>query len=294
MAKSRFLERLAAGEILVCDGATGTNLQKRGLPVGSPSDMWVLENPQGVKQLHQDFVNAGSNLILTNTFGSSQINLKKVGLSERMAEMNRKAVALAKEVVQGTDVFVAGSLGPTGEMLKPYGTLSVEEAEASYAAQAKTLTEEGVDLLVIETQFDLEEAKAGIRGVRSVSDLPLICSFSFDRGKRTMMGVKPAQLGEILSDMGVSLLGINCGKSLEENLDNLKALKAATDLPIWFKPNAGLPKTDENGNLYYDVTPEIMGSRVPEWVAAGARIVGGCCGTSPEHVKAIAEGVRNL
>jgi 5-methyltetrahydrofolate--homocysteine methyltransferase len=290
---NRFLARLHSGQVLVLDGATGTNLQQRGLPAGTPSDVWVMDNPEAVKQLYQGFFNAGSDILLTNTFGSSRVNLGRSGWGDRFSQTNRRAVELLKQVVAGTDRLVAGSMGPLGEMLQPYGTLSEEEAETAYADQARELSEAGVDLLVIETQFDLNEAKAAIRGARGASDLPLVCSFSYDRGTRTMMGVRPNQVGKELSDAGVTALGINCGRSLEDNLKALQDLRQATQLPIWFKPNAGLPRTDEAGKLQYDVTPEIMAAHVPEWIAAGAQLIGGCCGTSPEHLQAIANAVRS-
>lgn len=294
MRANRFLERLNAGQVLVLDGATGTNLQSRGLPGGTPSDIWVMDNPDVVEQLHRDFLESGADIILTNTFGSSRLHLGHVGLSERFDDTNRRAVALACQVVQGTQTLIAGSLGPLGEMVQPNGTLAEAEAETAYAEQARVLSEAGVDLLVIETQFDLNEANAAIRGARSVTDLPLVCSFSYDRGTRTMMGVRPSQVGKELSETGVTALGINCGHSLEDNLKALQELRLVTNLPIWFKPNAGLPHNDEQGRLQYDVTPEMMAVQVPQWVAAGARLVGGCCGTSPEHLKAIAQAVRAL
>jgi 5-methyltetrahydrofolate--homocysteine methyltransferase len=179
-------------------------------------------------------------------------------------------------------------------MLQPYGVLSEVDAEAAYAEQAAVLSEAGVDVLVIETQFDLNEAKAAIRGARSVTGLPLVCSFSYDRGTRTMMGVKPAQMGKELAEAGVTALGINCGRSLEDNLQALRELRQVTGLPIWFKPNAGLPHNDADGGSQYDVTPEMMAAQVPLWIEAGAQLVGGCCGTSPEHLEAIARAVRTL
>jgi 5-methyltetrahydrofolate--homocysteine methyltransferase len=292
MATNRFLERLQSGEVLVLDGATGTNLQRRGLPIGMPSDLWVLDNPEGVMQLHRDFLQAGSDILLTDTFGSSRLHLGHAGLVERFEQTNRRAVQLASQVVEGTPALVGGSLGPLGEMLEPYGPLPEAEAHKAYAEQARILAEEGVDLLVVETQFDLNEARAAIRGAKSVCDLPVVCSFSYDRGTRSMMGVKPAQAGKELADEGIVAVGINCGRSLEDNFKALNELRAATGLPIWFKPNAGMPRTDEEGRLHYDVTPEMMAEQVPQWVAAGARLVGGCCGTSPEHLAAIARATR--
>lgn len=294
MISSRFIDRLYSGKPVVLDGATGTNLQARGLPPGTPSDVWVLDNPAEVLRLHRDFITAGAEVILTNTFGSSRLHLAHAGLDTRFEETNRTAVALAKQAAAGTGVLVAGSLGPLGEMLEPAGTLSAEVAAQAYAEQARLLAEEGVDLLVIETQFDLNEALAAVRGVKSVTDLPLVCSFSYDRGTRTMMGLCPAQAAQALAAAGLAAIGINCGRSLEDNRKALDELRAATDLPIWFKPNAGLPHSDAEGRMVYDVTPAMMGEQVAGWVAGGAALVGGCCGTSPEHLRAVAEAVRKV
>ena len=289
---SGFLERIQAGRVLVADGATGTNLQQRGLERGVPSEEWVLERPEEILRLHRDFIAAGANIILTSTFGASRIRLQ-VGntLKGRAAEVNRRAVELAREAAQGTDTLVAASIGPTGQLLKPFGPLEEEEAEAAFAEQAGLLAQAGADLLVVETQFDLAEAKAALRAARAAGGgLPVVCSFSYDRGTRTMMGVRPSQMAAELEDLA-DVLGINCGRSLDDNLKALQELRKATAKPIWFKPNAGLPKVDELGNSSYDVTPAMMGARVPDWLAAGAQIVGGCCGTSPEHLAAIARGV---
>jgi 5-methyltetrahydrofolate--homocysteine methyltransferase len=281
MSSSRFLDRLNSGRTLVADGATGTNLQVRGLERGQTSDKWVLDNPQQILQLHRDFVAAGADIILTASFGGTTICLERIGLGERAAEINRRAVELARQATDGTDVLVAGSMGPTGELLKPLGPLDENEAMAAFAEQARILSEAGVDLLVIETQFDLAEASAAVKGARSVSSLPLVASFSYDRGTRTMNGVKPAQMCTAMEALGVDVLGINCGRSLEDNLKALKELRQVSSLPIWFKPNAGLPRLDDEEKPVYDVTPEMMAAQVPYWLAAGARIVGGCCGTSP-------------
>lgn len=292
MASNRFLELLNSGKKIALDGATGTNLQRRGLTPGTPSDAWVMDKPDEVLRLYRDFVEAGSDIILTNTFGSSRVNLNRSGRVDHFEETNRRAVALAKQAVEGTDTLVAGSMGPLGEMLQPYGTVSEQEAETAYAEQAKVLAESGVDLLVIETQFDINEAKAAVRGAKSVTDLPVVVSFSYDRGTRSMMGVKPAQVGKELSDLGLVAIGINCGRSLEDNLKALNELRETTGLPVWFKPNAGLPHNDPEGKLVYDVTPEMMGEHVEQWIASGAQLMGGCCGTSPEHLKAIAQTVH--
>jgi 5-methyltetrahydrofolate--homocysteine methyltransferase len=287
---SNFKQRLSAGETFVIDGATGTNLQRRGLPVGAAAEIWVLENPEAIASLERSFVEAGSDIILTCTFGGTRLRLEASGLADRFEAVNRKAVEIAQSVTAGTGVLVAGSLGPTGHMLAPLGTLSEEDAEADYREQAHLLVDAGVDLLVIETQFDLTEASAAVRAVRAVDgEIPLVCSFSYDRGTRTMMGVRPEAMAETIGALAVDALGINCGRSLEENLQALGQLRQATDKPIWFKPNAGMPEMDEDGKPSYSVSPAEMGALVPGWLAAGAQLVGGCCGTSPEHLAEIAK-----
>ncbi len=292
MEKSSFLERLHSGDVLVADGATGTNLQARGLSHGTPAEAWVLENPTEIVRLHRDFIQAGADIVLTSTFGGTPLRLAEAGLEGSTTQVNQRAAALARQAADGFTTLVAGSIGPVGQLLKPYGPLEESQVISAYAEQAKALAEGGVDLLLVETQFDLAETRAAIQGARSVSSLPMVCSFSYDRGTRTMMGVSPTQVGRELSVLGVDVLGVNCGRSLEENLQALKELRQATDLPIWFKPNAGLPTLDPQGNTVYTITPEAMASQVQEWLSAGARVVGGCCGTSPEHLRQIALAAR--
>ena len=292
MLDSPFLARLLAGIPLILDGATGTNLQTRGLPAGSPSDVWALDRPEEILRLHRDFLQAGSDIILTDTFGSSKLHLAHAGLENRFEETNRGAVALAKQAAADFGALVAGSIGPLGEMLDPMGPLSLATAEAEFAGQARLLVEAGVDLLVVETQFDLNEAAAALRAIRSVCELPVVVSFSYDRGTRSMMGVKPAQMAQALNQAGATALGINCGRSLEDNLKALMELRAATSLPIWFKPNAGLPQTTPDGRTIYTVDPAAMAAAVPGWLEAGAALLGGCCGTSPEHLAAIARAAK--
>jgi len=294
MNSNEFHSLINQKSTLVLDGATGTNLQKRGLPIGTAPETWLFDNPAGISQLYDDFVQAGSDIILTCTFGGNRIRLGHANLAERLAEVNRIAVELAKQITAGKDVLVAGSLGPTGEMMQPFGTLSEEQAFEIYAEQAKILLDAGVDLLVIETQFDLSEAQAAVRAVRSLSsEIALVCSFSYDRGVRTMMGVKPVQMAETFNPLAVDALGINCGKSLEDNLAVLNTLKENSSKPIWFKPNAGLPASNPDGTTSYSVFPEMMGEHAITWIEAGANLVGGCCGTSPEHLAAIAKSVKS-
>ena len=289
-----FLEKLNAGRILVSDGATGTNLLRMGLQSGSSPEDLVMENPGILLKLAGSFVEAGSDIILTCTFGGTRLRMKDSKYLERCVEVNQRAVELARKAAsQRPDVLVAGSMGPTGALLKPYGPLSPEEAFTAYAEQAKALAEGGVDLLVIETMFAINEASAAFDAARSVTSLPIVVSFSYDRGVRTMMGVKPAQVMETFRAKGAAAVGANCGSSLE-NMEKIVREYATTapGFPIWAKPNAGLPKLDENNQPYYDVSPEEMAAAALKNIEAGARIVGGCCGTTPEHIKAIAEQVK--
>jgi len=276
----------------ISDGATGTNLIQRGLEQGVTAENWVLEKPEKIKNLYLDFIKAGSEIILTSTFGASEIRLEQSGLRSKYQQVNQVAVTLAKEATKNTDVLVAGSIGPLGQMLEPFGTLEISEAEGYYARQAAVLCTSGVDIIVIETQFDLNEAIAAISGVKSTCDQALVCSFSFDRGVKTMMGVGPSSFAKEMEGLGISAIGINCGKSLDDNYIALSELSNATDIPIWFKPNAGLPHLDKSSQPAYDISPEKMAKNIPNWINAGARIIGGCCGTTPEHLKAMANIIK--
>ena len=291
---NKFLEYLNAGEMLVADGATGTNLQKMGLKPGIAPEDLIIDNPDILLQLASSFVAAGSNIILTCTFGGTRLRMKESKYVERCVEINLRAAELAhKAAAARPGVLVAGSMGPTGALMQPLGPLTPEEAFSAYAEQAKALAEGGVDLLIIETMFALDEASAAFEAARSVTDLPIVVSLSYDRGVRTMMGVKPAQVMKTFREKGAAAIGANCGTTLE-NMEKIVQEYAATapGFPIWAKPNAGLPHTDDNNNAIYAVTPEQMGAAALRNISAGARIVGGCCGSSPEHVAGIAKAVN--
>ena len=288
MVTTPFLNRLACGAVIVADGSMGNTLYSRGLPAGMPPEQWVLDAPENVRQLHREFIDAGAEIILSCTVGSTQIQMKHSGLPAD--RINRLAVELARQAAGENPVLVAGSIGPTGQLLAPYGPLSREEAVAAFARQARSLDQ--ADLLVIETFFDLEEAIAAIEAARSVTDLPLVCTLSFDRGRRTMMGVRPAQAAQALAGQNLAMLGLNCGRSLEENWEVLQEMRSATDMPLWVKPNAGRPRATPEGLAVFDTTPEMMGEHAARWITAGARVIGGCCGTSPAHLRQIAQAVQ--
>jgi methionine synthase I (cobalamin-dependent) len=286
-----FNELLATGNVLVADGATGTNYQEKGLGLGVAPEEWLFDAPELVLELHREFVAAGVDLILTDTFGATSIRLGDSPLEGRAREVNLRAAELAREAA-GDTVLVAGSLGPTGQLAEPLGPLGPDECAAAYAEQAAALTEGGVDLLVMETFFALEEALPAIRGIQSASDLPLVVSFSFDRGTHTMMGVSPRDFVEAVAPFGVAALGANCGRSLvDADAVVVELLDAAGDVPVWVKPNAGVPKMIGD-QAVYEATPKIIAEHVRRYVDLGARIVGGCCGSTPAHVAAIVAAVR--
>jgi 5-methyltetrahydrofolate--homocysteine methyltransferase len=296
---NKFLERLQSGEILIADGSTGASLQKMGLKPGIPPEDLVFEAPEMVLQLESAFVKAGSDIILTDTFGGTRLRMKESKYVDRAPEVNRRAAELARQAASSrAGVLVAGSIGPTGLLIKPYGPLTVEETTASFAEQAKALAEGGVDLLVIETMFAFEESDAAFKGARSVTELPIVVSFSYDRGMRTMMGVRPAEMFKHYKELGAAMIGANCGTTLE-NMEKILQEYAATEpgfpqnggLPMWAKPNAGLPRLVE-GVTTFDVTPEQMAAYAVKYVGLGARVVGGCCGNMPEHIAAIAKAVK--
>ncbi|HUI88777.1 MAG TPA: homocysteine S-methyltransferase family protein [Anaerolineales bacterium] len=293
---NRFLDRLKTGETLVADGATGTNLQKMGLKPGKAPEDLVIEQPDLLLQLERSFVEAGSDILLTCTFGGTRLRMKDSKYQDRAPEVNRRAAELARTAASARDgVLIAGSMGPTGQVMKPYGPMTPEQALETYAEQAKALAEGGVDLLLIETMFALEEADAAFNSARSVTDLPIVVSFSYDRGTRTMMGVKPKDVAKKYKGMGAALIGANCGTTLENMEAVLKEYnETIPGFGLWAKPNAGVPHMDvktEQG--VYDMTPEDMSLHAQKYVAMGARVVGGCCGSTADHVAAIAKAVKH-
>lgn len=285
-----FADLLAERGVLLADGATGTNYQTMGIEPGVAPEEWVFDAPEKVVELHRRFADAGSDLVLTCTFGATSLRVADGPLAGRAREVNVRAAELAREAV-GEERLVAGSLGPTGQLVEPYGLLTHDAAVEAYAEQARALTDGGVDLLVLETFFALEEALWAIEGVQSVSALPLVASFSFDQGTRTMMGVSASDVVAAVEPLGVAALGANCGRSLAD-MDSVvgEFLAAAPHLPLWVKPNAGVPRI-VGDEVVYEAGPEDLAEHVRGYADRGARIVGGCCGSTPEHVAAIASAL---
>lgn len=282
---------LAARGVLLADGGTGTGLFARGLATGDCPELWNLDRPDRVEDLHREFVDAGSDLLLTNSFGANRRRLALHGAEDRVAELCRAAAARARAVADTVSrpVLVAGSMGPTGDILQPVGPLAFEEAVEVFAEQAAALAAGGVDLLWIETMSSAEELRAAVTGAQRVG-LPVAATMSFDTNGRTMMGLTPTVVAALVHDLPIPLAawGANCGTGPAQMLATLLEAKAAArpeDVLI-VKANAGVPAW-EDGGIRYGGTPEMMATYARLARAAGARIIGGCCGTTGEHLRAM-------
>lgn len=280
-----FKESLEKGDILVADGAMGTLLQAAGLPSGMIPEEWNLIEPAKVEAVHRAYVEAGAGIILTNTFGGNRVKLSRARREGDIERFNRAASEAARRAA-GTDVFVAGDLGPTGELLEPLGSMTAKQVQEAYAEQAGILASAGVDLILIESMSDLAEVRAALTGAQEATDLPVVVSMTFETHLRTMMGVTPEAMMKELWPLGPAALGANCGKSLDENLTVIGRLhQAIPDAPLWAKPNAGLPKLVD-GVTSYDLGADQFAEYVLRFVDAGARVIGGCCGSTPAHIRA--------
>ena len=285
---STFTDKLAEKKVLVADGAWGTELSARGLAAGTAPEAWNLENPDGVRAVAAAYVEAGADILLTNTFGGSRPKLAKAGLEEHAEKINRRGAELSREAAGGK-ALVFASVGPTGEFMVPLGIRGEDEMVEVFAEQARALAGGGADGIVIETMTDMGETLAALRAAKDNTDLPVVACLTFDKGPAgyaTMMGVRPERAAEELTAAGADAVGANCGAGVENMVEIAALLGAATGLPLWTKPNAGLPELI-NGQTVFRQTPEDFAALVPALVAAGARVVGGCCGTTPEHVRAI-------
>ncbi|MEW6236707.1 MAG: homocysteine S-methyltransferase family protein [Candidatus Omnitrophota bacterium] len=280
------IEKILARGPVVTDGAWGTQLQARGLEPGECPDAWNLSRPEKVEEIARAYTKAGSRIILTNTFGANRITLAKYGLAEKAAEINRQGATISQRGTGG-QALVFASIGPTGKMLL-MGEVEEEELRAAFAEQAQALKEGGADGLVVETMSDPAEAKVAVAAARETG-LPVVGCMSFDSGKnkdRSMMGTTIEQAVEALTEAGADVIGANCGQGIEGYIHICQRLRAAASLPIWIKANAGLPEI-ENGRTVYKRKPEEFAAWIPELLKSGASFIGGCCGTSPEFIKAV-------
>ncbi len=293
IAPSAFLAMLADGQPVVADGAMGTLLMAAGLTPGEAPESWNLraDTRDRVRAVHDAYIRAGARIVLTNTFGGSPVRLRTHGLADRSGELNRAAAGIAREAA-GRHGIVAGSMGPLGELLAPFGTIESHDARAAFAVQAKGLADGGVDAIWIETMASLEEATAAVDAVRQVAPgLPIVVTMTFDSHGRTMMGTTPAAAATTLSTLGVAAIGANCGNGPDEIETAIAAMRLAVPGAVLVaKGNAGVPRL-EGGVPVWDMTPDGAARHAVRVRALGAAVVGGCCGTTPAHIAAIADAL---
>lgn len=278
---------------LFLDGATGSNLQKRGMPAGVCPEQWILEHRDIMIGLQREFVAAGSNIVYAPTFTANRIKLKEYGLEAQIEQMNRDLVALSREAV-GRNAYIAGDLTMTGEQLSPMGKLDFEELIDVYKEQIHYLDEAGVDLLVIETMMSLQETRAAVIAAKEVCDLAVMATLTFEADGRTLFGTDGVTAAVVLESLGVAAVGTNCSTGPDKMADTVRRMAEVTAIPIIAKPNAGLPSLDEQGNTVYDMGAEEFGRHMRDLVSAGASVVGGCCGTTPAHIRALKEAVQDM
>ena len=288
------LDRLRRGEIIVGDGALGTMLMRRGLKQGEPPELLNVEKPQIIEEIARLYLNAGAEIIETNTFGASPLRLEKFSLEKRMEELNREGVKAARRAV-GDKAYIAGSVGPSARNLEPLGDAEPEQLFDCFAAQIRVLAEAGADIICIETMMDTAEAVLAVKAARSVDrKIPIIATMTFNktpRGFFTLMRNSVKDAVEALKDAGADIVGSNCGDGMENMVDIAREFCELTKLPVIIQGNAGLPTNGENGLVYPD-TPEYMAGKAVELFEMGARIIGGCCGTTPEHIRAISAALK--
>ena len=288
-------QMLAANDYLVADGGMGTMLMAAGLEQGDPPEMWNVLHPDRIRAVHRGYIEAGAQIVLTNSFGGTRFRLKLHNLQDRVFELNKAAAELARAEADAADhpVAVGGSLGPTGEIMEPVGALNYEDAVAGFAEQAAGLAAGGVDVLWVETMSDISEVRAAVEGCRQATDLPIVATMTFDTNGRTMMGVTPAQAYAELSAMNLAALGGNCGNGPAEIEGVIQAMYATDQVyPFVAKSNAGIPEY-VHGHLHYNGTPEVMAEYAVKVRNYGARIIGACCGSSPAHIAVMAEALAN-
>ena len=290
---SAIYEALEKG-ILISDGAMGTMLQGKGLTDGGAPELWNVENPTAIEEVLEEYAAAGANLITTNTFGGTRGRLQMHGLEDRLFELNKAGAEIARKVAdRHPGCFVMGDVGPSGELMEPMGTMTVDEAKALFADQIKALVAGGVDAILIETMSDLQEVEAAVSAAKEVAqELPVIVTFSFDTNMRTMMGVKPEVAVKTLAAQGVRIIGANCGRGVDEMRIIAKELTGARPEGVYIitQSNAGLPKL-VGGDFVYDGTPEEMAKYAQDMKEMGVNVIGSCCGSSPAHTKAMAVAI---
>lgn len=286
MTRQEFLAR-AADHVLLLDGATGSNLRKAGMPVGISSEEWVLKNPEVLKELQRAYVEAGSEIVYAPTFGANRISLMNFGLEKQVTEMNRRLLAISKEAV-GACALVAGDLTTTGKLLEPRGDLSYETLYQIYQEQIKALADAGADLLVAETMLSVDETVAALDAAQSVCDLPVMCTLSLEADGTALYGGNAVEAVMTLQEMGAAAVGLNCSVGPDQLEAVVANMKKVAQVPIIAKPNAGMPVINEKGEASYSMNAQNFARYTRKLVEAGAGIVGGCCGTTPEYIRELA------
>lgn len=294
MKSEEFIE-LAKSKFIYMDGATGSNLMKAGMPADVCPEGWIITHPEPFLKLQKAYVKSGSDIVLAPTFGLNRLKLKNYGMEDKVCEMNHILVALSRKAVEGSKTLVAGDLSMTGKQLKPYGNLDFEELVSVYKEQVVALCDAGVDLIVIETMTSLQEARAALLAVREVSpSIPVICSISYEENGLTMYGSSPEVVAVTLTSLGASCIGVNCSLGPKALSSIVRKLRTHTNLPIMAKPNAGLPHLNEQNETVYSLSPESFAEEMLDLCEAGATLLGGCCGTTPEHIEALYKKTKNL
>jgi homocysteine S-methyltransferase len=281
-----------ASRVLVCDGAMGTMLYAKGVFINKSFDALNLTEPRLVQDVHQEYVSAGADIIETNTFGANRIKLGSFGLADSLADINRAGGQIARRAASGT-VYVAGAVGPLGIRIEPWGKTGVDEARAYFREQAQALVEGGVDLFVLETFRDLNEIGAAIDAVRDVCDLPIVAQMTTEEDGNTLDGTPPERFAPELERRGAAVVGVNCAVGPAPMLETIERMEAVTRLPLSAQPNAGKPRDVEGRNIYL-CSPEYMASYARRFILHNVRVVGGCCGTTPEHIRQLKASVRGL
>lgn len=286
------LRQMAVKYPVFLDGATGSNLQKAGMPTGVCPELWIIEHREILIKLQRDFKKAGTNIVYAPTFSGNRVKLAEYGLEERLDEINKMLVQISREAV-GQECLVAGDMTMTGESLAPIGSMTLNRLVDIYKEQATSLYEAGVDLFVIETMMSLAETRAAVLAIKEICDLPIIASMSFEEDGRTLYGTSPAAAVTVLQSLGVDVIGVNCSTGPEEMIEIIKQMRLYAKIPILAKPNAGLPVL-KDGKTVYEMTSEQFASYAKDLVEAGASFLGGCCGATPAHIRKLVEAAKDL
>ena len=292
MTKQEFRD-LAGKQFIYLDGATGSNLMKRGMPAGVCPEKWIMEHPDVMSALQREYVEAGTNILYAPTFTSNRVKLAEYGLAENIEEINRTLVKISKDAA-GDKAFVAADLTMTGQQLAPMGTMQLEELIEIYKEQITYCVEAGVDLIVVETMMSLQETRAAVIAAKEVCDLPIICTMTFEADGRSLFGTDAKTCAIVLSSLGADAVGANCSTGPDQMRQVIADMASVTTVPIIAKPNAGLPTLCEDGSTAYDMDAETFGREMRQMVESGATILGGCCGTTPEFIRNLVRETKNL